>query len=276
MIRLLAFDLDGTSITQHKYLSPKNREALLLAQKKGVVLVPATGRMRDFLPEEVVSLPGIRYAVTSNGAAVYDLETGKPLRQRLIPNGKAQKVQELLDEYGVYTEYYRDGRAVTKKGDPERAFSHFGLPESKRLFVEWKAYEFTEDFGELLRETGLCPEKINLPYLPPELRQTIWDRLRGLGGLLLTSSLDGNIEINSGDADKGAAVVELAAGLGISREEIMAVGDNGNDLSLLRAAGYSVAVGDGTPEARAAAQYETAPHDQDGLALAIQRFILSP
>lgn len=273
MIRLLAFDLDGTTITQHKHLSPRNKEALLSAAERGVILVPATGRMRDFLPAEIVSLPGVRYAVTSNGAAVYDLKTGKTVYCSLIPNEKAKEVQRLLDGCDVYLEYYREGRAITKSGYPERAFSHFGMPETKRHFVEDKDYTLVEDFGGMLEETGLCPEKINLPCLTPETRAWLWEKLDALGGLRITSSIPDNLEINAASADKGSAVLALAEMLGVAREEILAVGDNGNDVPMLLAAGCSAAVGDGSPEALAAAKYTVAAHDQDGLAEAVERFL---
>lgn len=274
MIRLLAFDLDGTTITEHRYLSPENREALIRAGEKGVVLVPATGRMKAFLPQEIAGLPGMRYVITSNGAAVYDLKEDRAVYQRLIPNEKARQVQAVLNEYDIYVEYYRDGGAVTKTGYPELARTHFGLPVSKWHFVEGKRYSLIEDFDQMLEETGLCPEKINLPYLEGGLRDEIWERLKKLGGLRLTSSIPDNIEINDSDAHKGAAVLALAQRLGIGREEIMAAGDNGNDITMLEAAGCSVAVKDGSPEALAAAGYITAAHDENGLAQAIWKFIL--
>ena len=274
-IKLLAFDLDGTTITQHKYLSRENREALVRAQERGVLLVPATGRMKDFVPEEILSLPGVRYVITANGAAVYDMVEDKPVYQRLIPNETAQRVQALLDGWDTYIEYYSEGRAITKKGYPELAKTHFALPPSKWHFVEDKDYWLIDDFGAMLRETGLRPEKINLPYVAPEeAHQKLWEELEALGGLRLTSSIPDNIEINAGDAEKGSALLALARLLGFSREQVMAVGDNGNDVTMLQAAGVSVAVADGSPEARAAAGYVTGPHDQNGLAQAVEKFLL--
>ncbi len=274
MIRLLAFDLDGTTITEHKYLSPENRDALIRAGEKGVVLLPATGRMLKFVPEVVTSLPGVRYVLTSNGAAVYDLKTGEAVYQRLIPNEKARQVQSLLDGYDVYVEYYREGNAITKTGYPQLARTHFGFPQSKWHFVDGKDYALTEDLGRMLVETGLCPEKINLPYLKDGLRGEIWERLEQLGGLRLTSSIEDNIEINDAGADKGAAVLAMAERLGIGREEIFAIGDNGNDVTMLGSVGCSVAVADGAPAALAAAKHRTGPHDADGLAAAVKQFVL--
>ncbi len=268
MIRLLAFDLDGTAILQHKYLSDGNRRALELAHRRGVELVPATGRMRTFLPPEITALPGVRYAITSNGAAVYDLTAEKPIRETLLSNEQARQVQAVLDEYDLYIEYYWDGGAWTRAGNPERAVEHYRFPEDKWHFIFGKAYTLAPSYAALL-ETGICPEKINLPYVPEPQRGEIWRRLEELGGLRLTSSLPDNIEINHADAHKGAALAFLAERLGFSREELMAVGDNGNDVTMLEAAGLSFAVTDGDPAARAAATRITAAHDADGLAQAI-------
>lgn len=274
MIKLLAFDLDGTTLTEHKFLSRGNREALEQAAALGVVLVPATGRMFSFLPEVIASLPGVRYVITSNGAQACELQTGKPVHQCLIPNQKALQVLSVLEQYDVYVEFYRQGRAITLKGNPERARSHFHFPEEKLFFVDGKTYELVENLSQMLEQTGLCPEKINLPFLEGEVRRELWEKLEALGGLRLTSSIADNIEINDCGAHKGAAVLALAELLGVRREEIMAAGDNGNDVTMLEAAGCSVAMGDGSPEALAAAAHITAPHDQDGLGKAIRRYIL--
>lgn len=275
MIRLFAFDLDGTTITEHKYLSEENRSALVEAGRSGVILVPTTGRMRAFLPEEIVSLPGVRYVITCNGAAAYDLGEGKPLFRHLISNEAAREVQRILEDYDIYVEYYREGKAVTMVGYPELAFTHFGLPESKRHFVDSKEYALTESFDALL-ETGLCPEKINLPYASEAVRAQLWQRLSNVKGIRLTSSIPDNIEINSDQADKGRALLELAGLLGIDREEIAAIGDNINDVPMLNAVGCSAAVGDGSPEALAAARHIVASHDRNGVAEALKRFVLAP
>lgn len=272
-IKLIAFDLDGTTLIDHQYLSPQNQEALTAAAEKGVCLVPASGRMRDFLPEAITALPGVRYAITANGAAVYDLGSGQVIYKQLIPNEKARQVQAILDDYDVYIEYYQNGSAITREGYPEKAKGYFHLPPSKWHFVEGKRYQLTPTFHQLL-EGGINPEKINLPYLSMEARAEILQKLEGLGGLRVTSSIPDNLEINAAAADKGRALLFLADKLGFSRENVMALGDNGNDVTMLQAAGVSVAVEDGSIEALKAARFTTAPHDKDGVAEAIRRFVL--
>lgn len=270
--RLLAFDLDGTTIVDHWVLPEENRRALLAAAEQGVELVPATGRMRSFLPKDILALP-VRYAITSNGGAVYDLSTGRAIFEELIPNSLARSVYGVLSSYDIYMEYYTGGRAVTQKALRDRALSGM-LPKSKHWLVAEKDYIYTEDIGAMLESTGLCPEKVNLPYMDPGLHGEIWRRLEALGGLRLTSSIPDNIEVNAQKAHKGAALLALAERLGFSREELFAIGDNGNDLSMLEAAGASAAVENGAPEALAAARYVVGRHDAGGVAQAVERYIL--
>ena len=85
-VRLIAFDLDGTTLVRHQFISEANQRALREAARRGMALVPASGRMKDFLPQEITSLPGVRYAITANGACVYELDTGLGVWQCLIPN----------------------------------------------------------------------------------------------------------------------------------------------------------------------------------------------
>lgn len=274
MIKMLAFDLDGTTLVNHAELSAENRAALVKAYESGVLPVPATGRMLGFVPSVIKELPGVRYVITSNGAAVYDLQTGTTVYQGLIENDTAVQVQKILEDYDIYIEYYSNGGAITKRGYPEQA-ERFGLPPIKKLFIETNPYTLVDDLGEMLAETALCPEKINLPYVPKEIYDEIWQRIEAVGGLLLTSSIGENIEINSTSANKGAAVLALVEHLGFGADEIMCIGDNGNDVAMLKAVECSVAVEDGEASAIAAAKYLTAPHDKNGLAEAINRHILS-
>lgn len=274
MIKMLAFDLDGTTLVNHAELSDDNRAALLKAYESGVLPVPATGRMLGFVPEIIKQLPGVRYVITSNGAAVYDLRNNSTVYQGLIENDTAVEVQKILEDYDIYIEYYSNGGAITKRGYPEQA-ERFGLPPIKKLFIDTSPYTLVDDLSEMLRETALCPEKINLPYVSKDIYGEVWQRIEAVGGLLLTSSIGENIEINSLSANKGAAVLALGEHLGFDRDEIMCIGDNGNDVAMLKAVECSVVVEDGEASAIAAAKYITAPHDQDGLARAIEKHIFS-
>ena len=78
-IRLIALDLDGTLLDDQKQLSENNIQALAECARRGIQVVPATGRPADGVPKELCAIPGVRYAITTNGGAVVDLETGRRL-----------------------------------------------------------------------------------------------------------------------------------------------------------------------------------------------------
>ena len=271
-IKLIAFDLDGTSIVNHWELPEDNRRALLAAAERGVMLVPATGRMRDFLPPAVLELPA-GHARPSNAGAVFDLLTGEAIIENLIPSHQAHRRHKVLSKYKIYMEYYFKGSPITQKDMRDWALAG-GVPQGKQWLIVEKSYTYTRDLEETLSEARLCPEKVNLPYIPQDIREELFEELAAIGGLRITSSIADNMEINAEAAHKGAALLELAKRLGLKQEELFAIGDNGNDLTMLEAAGCSVAVEDGNELAKAAARYVTAPHDAGGLARAIERFVL--
>lgn len=271
--RLFAFDLDGTMLQKGNRLTPAAENALQKAHEAGILTVPATGRLRDFLPPCLTALPFIRYAITSNGAAVYDLKTGELLSSCLIPCETACRVLEILSEYPIYMEFYADGRAVTKAGEPEIAMEKYGLPEEKRLFLQ-KNYLLVPDLVAYLKETSICPEKINLPYLTPEIRQGLLARLSQMEEISLTSSVPDNLEINAAQCSKGVGLAGLCRALNIAPEETAATGDNGNDMEMLKFAGFPIAMGNGTEEVKKIARAVAPSCEEDGAARAILDWIL--
>ena len=239
-----------------------------------MLLVPATGRVKNFIPPCLTELPFIRYAITSNGGAVWDLREDRLLCSDLIPTETAMQVQRIFDDYPLYVEYYVNGSGVTRRGDPDKAGTLYGLPEKLFYFLT-KRYVFADSLSGYLRETGAEPEKINMMFIPEKVREAVLLRLRALDGIEITYSNVDNIEINRRGCNKGTALVSLCAALGLDPAETMAVGDNGNDLGMLRAAGLAAVVGNGIPAVKALADVVVAPCADDGFAEAVERFALA-
>lgn len=270
---LFAFDLDGTMLQKDGSLSPRTIAACQEAAARGIELVPTTGRLLGFLPKSLTDLPFIRYAVTSNGAAVYDILSEKRLYSCLLPWQQAIDILDLLREFPVYVEIYAEGRPVVRQGDPARAFEVYGFPEYKGLYLK-KNYLQVQSLREYIKEGQVCPEKINLPYVPEGLRQELRRLLLQQEGLNLVSSVFDNLEINAAGCHKGNGLAALCQILGIDREHTAAIGDNGNDREMLEYAGLSIAMGNATPEIKKIAGAVTASCEEDGAALAIEKYLL--
>ncbi len=272
-IRLVAFDLDGTTLHGHAELSARNRLAMERAHAENILLVPATGRVKNFIPPCIAQLPFVRYAITSNGGAVWDLRADKLVCGNRIPTETALAVQRIFDDYPLYVEYYVNGRGVTRRGDPDKAKTVYGLPEKLFYFLT-KEYTFVDSLSGYLRETGAEPEKINMMFIPEHVRDEVLRRLREIDGIEITYSNVDNIEINRKGCDKGSALHALCGALGLDPAATMAVGDNGNDIGMLRAAGFAAVVGNGIEAAKALADAVVAPCVEDGFAEAVERFAL--
>ena len=215
-IRLVAFDLDGTTLQGHAELSARNWQAIEKASEAGVWMVPATGRVKNFIPPCLTELPSIRYAITSSGGAVWDLHEDKLVCANWIPAETALAVQQIFDDYELYVEYYVNGRGVTRRDNPDKAKTVFGFPEDKFYFIT-KDYTFVDSLSDYLTETGAQPEKINMMFIPENVREEILARLQQLDGIELAYSKVDNIGTNSACGARRSGLIQRRRGRSATR-----------------------------------------------------------
>lgn len=272
MIRMIGLDLDGTLLTRDKKITEKNRIALHEASRRGVHIVPVTGRPLSGIPPQVTELDFIRYAVTSNGAVVTDRLSGHAIRMRCMTSGKAEEVLRTAEGDDVIREFFTEGR---------------GFHDQKTRALLWKKFTGTpilrylehsrdqvDDFYRELREKKGGIENLSIMFRSREERDRVIAKIQRIDGVRIIQPMPTDIEITSADADKGEALIALAEELGIRREEVMAMGDGHNDLGLMKAAGLSVAMGNASREIMDAADYMTLDNEHDGVAEAIRKFVL--
>lgn len=272
-IKLLCFDLDGTFLDDRKNIPPENIRALELAAARGVWIVPATGRIYTGLPEALRLPPYMRWYITVNGAYVYDAREDRTAVRAEIPLDVALRFYEYADTLDALYDCYQDNWGFMTADMLAAAARTIPDPGIRKLIVELRTP--VPELKEYLRQKGEPLQKLQLYFEDMDLRAR---ELRELPGrfpeLSISSSVPFNIEINARAATKGQAMLALCEILGVRREECMAVGDGSNDLDMIQNAGVGVAMANGEPELRAAADYVTATNNAAGFAKAVEKFVL--
>lgn len=272
-IRLIALDLDGTLLDSQKRLSSRNRRALEACCGKGIHIVPTTGRTAAGIPKELRQIEGVRYAITTNGAVVEDMVDGRLLSECTISWELAVEILKVVDQYHVMYDPYVERRGITEPRFYEHLADYGLTPELQDMVrVTRDVYPNIIEYVEKSRKPV---EKINLFFPDVEERAKARKVLERIEGILITSSMPNNLEINAPGATKGGGILRLAEHLGLRREQTMAVGDGENDFSMIRDAGIGVAMKNGRPDLKKAADYITDTNDEDGVAAAIERFVLA-
>ena len=261
-MKLLAVDLDRTCLDSRDLVPESTICALREAMAAGVTVVIATGRNLLGIPKALRTLPGVRYAITSNGAAIFDLETQEPIFERSIPLETAVRLLERAGEMGV-------PRSVTVGKDViDTTEEIYRLRHT--FFHDYAESLFAEDLPAYVRERGEDPAKLHFLYMRQFDSSPVYDMLKAEPGVFFTGDLTGHTEVVAEGVDKGAALAVLAKRLGISRAETASVGDSDNDVTMLRWAGLSAAMGGAPNHVRSSAKFQTDDCDHDGLAKAVK------
>ena len=293
-IRLVALDLDGTLLDSQSQISPRTRQAIADAVAHGVVVLPATGRPLSNLPPVVAQLTGIRYAITSNGAAVWDLgadpmgavysrycnaaehTTSEPtaLIRCPMPVELAREVFALYMEYPGALSIFSDGRTYRDLVSMERFGKRFARRTGSTEARQPNDGRFTvvRDLTEWMSRHAHEVEKFCMFFDTPEQAQAALPRFRALPGTEVVQGAADNIEVTAQGVDKGTALLALADMLGIPREATLAIGDSDNDRAMLARAGVAAVMANALPEIRALGDIvSTRDNDHDGVAELFER-----
>jgi len=275
--RLLALDVDGTLLDPAGELRPIVRDAVIAAQQRGLRVVLCTGRrFRTARPlAQALQLDGP--LVVHNGALVKDLASGQTLQQSYITAEMYHPALAFLRRLStpmVYIDAFHENVDILTE-PMERAH-----PFQREYLADQLAHcRIVDDIASPLAHgvlmLSIMADGTNLQALRPVVEQTMGTR--GRVHLLVNKNYQGYIlEILQAGVSKWQALQQLAAQQGITPEEIIAVGDDHNDLDMIRYAGLGIAMGNAVDTVQAAADAITGSNAEDGLVQALERFILRP
>ncbi|HZK02139.1 MAG TPA: HAD family hydrolase [Anaerovoracaceae bacterium] len=272
MIKLIALDLDGTTLKKGGKLTAETAEAIGKAIDNGTKVVIATGRVFSALPKIILGLEGLRYIITSNGAVVTDLQNGSAIYTNFIDEKAVMAVLETLRKYDFMVEAFANGDAYME----EEVYYHIkkeGSPFNNGAYL-LTTRKPIRDLFKYIYENRASMENINLSFTDPEDKAMMRNVLSRVKNISTTSAFAYNLEICGLTTSKADALKHLSERLGIKREEIMACGDSENDIDMLKYAGIPVAVANASEEVKAISKYISPSNEENGVAAAIEKFVL--
>jgi len=128
-IKMIGLDLDGTLLNSKKKMTEYTRQVLEKALKEGVVVLAATGRSLASIPRELLSIPGMKYVVSANGARVLDIQENKVLIENTISVEKAMQVLDIIYDYDAIREIFVEGKCFSGKREMEHVYDYFDNPD---------------------------------------------------------------------------------------------------------------------------------------------------
>ncbi len=266
--KLIAIDMDGTLLNSKNQISPRDKEAIRRAGEKGLRIVLATGRILKSAKYYSEQLGLKSPIIASNGGIVID-EEGKILAQKPLDKESIIKLIELAEEEDLYFHLYNEEKFYAQ--DKVKEVLEFYNEGNEDLTIE---LELFDDIVEKLASRDFNMYKIIFIDEDIEKLKSFRKLISDLDDINISSSWTNNIEANAKDVSKGGAIEELCKIFHIKPEEVLAIGDSENDLSMFKLAGLSVAMGNASDFVKSQADYTTDTNDKDGLAKAIEKFIL--
>jgi len=269
-IQLIAVDLDGTALNSKKEISPRTMAAIKNALKAGKFVIPATGRSLGSMPKELLEIQGLSYLILNNGSVVALMPGNNFIFSHVF---RSEISLSLFEQFRTYP-------CMILAAKPECSMlDHgiFGVKDEKmqnRFMVIKKAWNpLIVDIGKAIHEDPFWVNFFSLIFTDESEWQRVFSFLKKQEGLNVTSSTWCCIDIMPAGIHKGMALCFIAEKLGLEMSQVMAIGDNLNDMEMLQHSGCGVAMGNSVEALKELADRVTLSCDEDGVALAIEAIL---
>ncbi|WP_054874258.1 Cof-type HAD-IIB family hydrolase [Oxobacter pfennigii] len=272
--KMLVMDMDGTLLTNDKRISERNKEALDKAAKTGVILVVSTGRIftsaRVFGEMIGVSSP----IIASNGAYIREKDRDEVVYAMLLGEKAIRDVLAACKKHNLVCHFMSSNTIYTEKliyASLNYSKWNNAMPGDRQVHIQ---IVNENEWDEVIRKNSPHILKAVIADENPDKIAALRADIEVLD-VEVVSSAKNNIEIMNKGVSKGKAVQVLADYFNLKRDEIICIGDNENDISMIRYAGLGIAMGNATAETKSAADFVTLTNEEDGVAYIIEKFILS-
>lgn len=264
--KLLALDIDGTLTNSEKIITPKTRQALIDAQKKGVRLILASGRPTEGVLPVAKELEMEKYGgliLSYNGARVIDLANNKVVYEKTLPAEIIPVISDLAHQYRLGVLTYVGGAVITETpNDP-----YIQLEARINKIPLRGVKDFVSAVTEKEPKCLMTGDGNYIGEVEPEIA-------KALEGLSVYRSESFFLEIMPENIDKALSLEKICEYTGVKREELAACGDGYNDIPMIRYAELGIAMANAKEPVKEAADAVTLSNDEDGIAAAIEKYFV--
>lgn len=264
-------DLDKTLLASSSILTDYTKETIDMLISKGIDFVPSSGRAFNSLPKELRKIQGLKYAVTSNGVSVNEINNGKPVSTMCIPKEDLQQIIKIAQDKKICTEIFVEGQGYCTReywSDPSIAGKNIS---DRKSYVQATRIPL-DDYDSFVMDNIANTEAFDLIADPDIASELEIELRRKFSGVYITHSENFLTEISNIDSGKHRGMERCCRILGISPKECIAFGDASNDMEMLQLAGLGIAVANATPECKSAAEFVSEfTNNQDAVAKELRR-----
>lgn len=286
MYKLVAIDLDGTMLNQYGIITEKTKKAISKAQEKGVEVMIASGRAITSVKRFSKEINSNKYFISGNGAITYDIKNNKILYENILSKMKALQIIKICEENSIYYNVYTENGIIAKNLSYNTLYyykDNLTKPDENRTHINIveNVYDYFEQREEKILKIMICDEH-------KTVFNSIVRKLKELSEIevLEVSHMSRKIikqgtdeialeyfytEVSAKDVDKWNALEEIIGLMNISKEEVVTIGDNANDLKMITNAGLGVAMGESAPYVKQSADIIAPTNDEDGVAIILNK-----
>lgn len=269
---IIALDMDGTLLDSRKCVLPSSVAAIERAAAAGKTVAICSGRCPTMVTKYRDELPGVRYAICCAGAVIYDMEHDRVVDETDLDPAFISHALDVAEEEGFFLLEVTSGAGIYMQADEMSQAARCGVGVYEQLYHETSTV--IADAHAFARRPDVPQSKLNFHFADVAARDRCRARLEG-SGVVITNCERSSMEFSAPGIDKGVGLARLAALLGVPESSTISVGDAENDLAMLRSAGLGVAMGNALTCAVEAADVQVADNDHDGVAEAIERYLLA-
>ena len=290
MYKLIAIDLDGTLLNSYGNVSNIDKEQIKKAVEKGVEVVLTSGRVTNSVENIAREVGADKYLISGNGSTIFDFKENKPIYDRFIERNKVLQIIKLCEENSIYYNIYTDDMIIAQSLNYNVLFYHSEnsrKPEGKKtnINIVKNIYEYVKEKEDLkISKITVCDESnIIFPRILEKIKKIknidVLEVAHMSRKIIKSGTEEYNIkyyysEISSQNVNKWSAIQFLINKLGIQEENVIAIGDNMNDISMIKNAGLGVAMENSAPVVKKIADIVTKNNNENGVGEVIKNYIL--